>query len=175
MEITDKEFAVINEISNNNKPTQRHIAKKVNISLGLTNLIIKHLIKKGYIKIKEVPPRTLQYILTPKGFAEKAKKSCLFTLRTINSIKAIKENIEDIIAKEYKYGARNFIISGNRELILLLEIAIRDLKLTNVSYSCIEDKIGLDKPTCDLLTINSDKQEKRIDILEELSKKDLYY
>lgn len=170
MEINDKEFAVIREISNHHKPTQRHIAKKVGISLGLTNLIIKRLIKKGYIKIREVPPRTIQYMLTPKGFSEKAKKSYHFTLRTINSIKTIKENIQEIIIKQYNQGAREFTILGNGELATLAEIALRDLNLKDINYSCVENKSIENKPTCNLI-VNINEMNKKIDLLSELSKK----
>jgi len=168
--ITDKEFAVIREISNHHKPTQRHIAEKVGISLGLTNLIIKRLIKKGYIKIREVPPRTIMYMLTPKGLAEKTKKSYFFTLRTINSIKAIKENIQNIIIKGYEQGARDFIISGDGELAIITEIAFGDLNLKDVDYSRAENKSNVDIPWCNLsITING--KQKKIDILSELSKR----
>ena len=46
-EISEKEFAVIREISINRFPNQRTIATKTGFSLGLTNLIIKKLVKTG--------------------------------------------------------------------------------------------------------------------------------
>jgi DNA-binding MarR family transcriptional regulator len=173
MAVTDKEFAVIREISNNHRPTQRHIAKKVGISLGLTNLIIKRLIKKGYLKIKTVPPRTIEYMLTPKGFTEKAKKSYHFTLRTINLIKTIKENIQKIIEEEYKKGAREFTISGNGELTTIAQIAFETLELKDIKLSRTESNSSK-KPVCNIfVTLNG--LERKIDILSELSKRGVYY
>jgi len=169
--ITDKEFAVIREISNHQQPTQRHIAEKAGISLGLTNLIIKRLIKKGYIKIREVPPRTIMYMLTPKGLAEKTKKSYHFTLRTINSIRTIKENIQDLITREYAQGAREFTISGAGELAVLVEIVFRGLNLKNIRVNSekIRGDSCLNEPLCNLLiTVNGERR--KIDILSELSK-----
>lgn len=174
MEITEKEFVVIREISNHHKPTQRHIAKEVGISLGLTNLIIKRLIKKGYIKIQEVPPRTIIYMLTPKGFAEKTKKSYQYTLRTINFIKTSKEGIQDIIINEYKQGAREFTISGNAELATLIEIAFGDLNLKNIKYFRDKSKSNKDTFFSNLL-ITKSGNVKKIDILSKLSKRRVYY
>ena len=82
--VSEKEFAVINEISNNHLPDQRTIADRAGISLGMTNLIIKRLIGKGYIKAKQLDKRKIQYLITPKGFSEKANKSYNFALKTIN-------------------------------------------------------------------------------------------
>lgn len=174
MGITEKEFAVIHEISNHHKPTQRDVAKKVGISLGLTNLIIKRLIKKGYIKIKEVPPRTVQYMLTPKGFAEKTKKSYQFTLKTISLIKTVKESIQDIIIKEYNLGARDFVISGNGELPILIEIALRDLNLKGIDYFRAENKSDKEKSRCYFFT-TTNGQKRKVDVLSELSKRGVYY
>lgn len=174
MPVTDKEFAVIREVSNNHKPTQRHIAYKVGISLGLTNLIIKRLTRKGYIKIKEVPPRTIEYMLTPKGFAEKAKKSYHFTLRTIDIIKTLKQNIQEIILSEYKKGVREFTISGNGELTTITQIAFETLELKDIKLSRTEFNSNRNKPICNLLVILNG-QERKIDLLSELSKRSVYY
>jgi len=172
MEISEREFAVIREISNHKKPTQRHIAKQIGISLGLTNLIIKRLIKKGYIKIQEAPPRTIMYILTPKGLAEKTNKSYQFTLKTINLMKNIKERIQNIIKEEYEKGTRQFFVSGNGELSTLTEIALRDMNLEEVNFMRRSAQVNDDSQYCHLIA-SKDNSERQIDILTELAKRGL--
>jgi len=130
----EKEFAVIREISNNHQPSQRLVAKKVGISLGLTNLIIKRLVKKGYLKVSQLNARKIQYILTPQGFAEKTKKSYLYTLKTIATLRNLKQKIQEIILNEYKNGKRKFAIQGNNELATLVEISLRNLNLQGLEY-----------------------------------------
>ena len=49
IEVSEKEFAVIQEIHKNEMPDQRMIAHKTGISLGMTNMIIQRLIERGYI------------------------------------------------------------------------------------------------------------------------------
>lgn len=172
-EISEKEFAVIREISNNHKPNQRIIAKSVGISLGLTNLIIKRLIKKGYIKIKEVLPRTIQYMLTPKGFAEKTRKTYHFTLQTIKTLEAIKANIQEIVTDVYKKGARGFVILGNGELASLAEIAFKNLDLGGIELKT-QLVSNRRKNVCNLL-FNINGVQQRMDLLQEVSKKNIRY
>jgi DNA-binding MarR family transcriptional regulator len=53
--------------------TQRTLASRLGIALGLTNLYLKRLIRKGYVKCVTVSPNRLVYSLTPKGMARKAR------------------------------------------------------------------------------------------------------
>ena len=163
MEITEKELAVINEIANNHMPDQRSIATRTGISLGMTNIIIKKLIKMGYIKSKQLTTRKIQYLLTPKGFSEKAKKSYNFTIKTIDILKSMREKIQHLIITEHQKGAEEFILLGNGELVEIVELAFRNLKDINVKYSRYEsqDKV--------MLVINKNNEKKEIDIVAYLS------
>lgn len=53
--------------------TQRTLASRLGIALGLTNLYLRRLIRKGYVKCVTVSPNRLVYSLTPKGMARKAR------------------------------------------------------------------------------------------------------
>lgn len=53
--------------------TQRTLAARLGIALGLTNLYVKRLIHKGYVKCVTVSPNRLMYSLTPKGVTRKAR------------------------------------------------------------------------------------------------------
>lgn len=183
-EISEKEFAVIREISNNELPDQRTIATKTGFSLGLTNLIIKRLVKTGYIKLKQLNRRKIQYILTPKGFTEKAKKSYKYTLKTINLFRVIKEKIQELITNYYHQGVKNFIIVGNNELAELAELAFSALKFENVSYSRINNNsLRLDKKNDCVYLIASDgsftlvkkSSRNRVDLIDYLANSGIYF
>ena len=134
MQISEKEFTILKEISNNHQPNQRLIAERTGISLGLTNFIIKRLVKKGYVKASQLDARKVQYLLTPKGFSEKLKKSYNYTLKTINLVKSIKEKIQELIITEYNKGKKEFIIRGKSELADITEIAFRTIALEGIKY-----------------------------------------
>ena len=53
--------------------TQRTLASRLGMALGLTNLYLKRLIRKGYVKCVTVSPNRLVYSLTPRGVARKAR------------------------------------------------------------------------------------------------------
>jgi predicted transcriptional regulator len=53
--------------------SQREIAGRLGIALGLVNSYLKTLVAKGYVTVKTMPRNRFAYLLTPKGFAEKSR------------------------------------------------------------------------------------------------------
>ena len=69
---------LLDRIDRTDGMNQRRLAMELGIALGLTNTYIKRCVKKGLIKISEVPARRYRYYLTPKGFAEKTRLTAEF-------------------------------------------------------------------------------------------------
>jgi len=132
--IGERELKIIDEISRDKNLTQRKISEGVGLSLGMTNLILKRLASKGYIKVKGLDKRKVQYILTPEGFAEKAKRSYRYLLKTIHSLKEMKKKIQQLILIEYEKGETHFIISGDGELADIVELSLKGLNKSELEY-----------------------------------------
>ncbi|MBU4208797.1 MAG: winged helix-turn-helix transcriptional regulator, partial [Proteobacteria bacterium] len=64
---------LLEEIEENHVQSQRELAKKLDISLGLVNSFIKRLAHKGFFKITTIPKNRVKYILTPEGVVEKTR------------------------------------------------------------------------------------------------------
>lgn len=132
--IDERELGIIEEIRRDKNLTQRKISHKLGLSLGMTNLILKRLVNKGYVKIKGLDKRKVQYILTPKGFAEKTKKSYRYFLKTVHSFKEMKEKIQKLISMEYGKGKTHFIILGDGELADIVELSLKSLNKSDLTY-----------------------------------------
>ena len=70
----ERDLAILSAIDEGRSLSQRALADRLGVALGLTNLLLKRLAKKGYIKIVEFPTKPaarkrLQYLLTPQGIA----------------------------------------------------------------------------------------------------------
>lgn len=132
--ITEEEFRIIREIKTDKNLTQRKISQKTGISLGMVNLILKRLTKKGYIKVRRLNRRNLQYLLTPKGFTKITTRSYHYLLRTINSVRKIKAEVQHLVLQEYRKGKRQFIIFGDNELADIIELSLKNLDKNNLKY-----------------------------------------
>ena len=69
----DKEDAltleILEVIENQSHVTQRHLADRLGVALGLANSYLKRCIRKGLIKVQQAPANRYLYYITPKGFA----------------------------------------------------------------------------------------------------------
>jgi len=107
--------------------TQRDLSYKLDIALGLTNAYIKRLCKKGYIKVKNLSGKKIKYILTVKGFTEKAKLTYRYMHHSFEQIKEIKSAIEKNYQKMLQDNVRKILIWGDGELAELCFITLSRL------------------------------------------------
>lgn len=68
-----KAFQLLSEVSDEQPVSQRELATRLGIALGLVNSYIKNFVAKGYIRIKNYPQNRYAYLLTPQGIAEKGR------------------------------------------------------------------------------------------------------
>ena len=70
---TDRDLTILNAIADDDRLTQRHLAQELGVAVSLANLYLRRLALKGFIRITNVHPNRLRYMLTPKGIAEKTR------------------------------------------------------------------------------------------------------
>lgn len=124
--LNEREFELINIIGTEIANNQRDLSRQMKLSLGMTNLIIRRLVSKGYIRIRQLNKRKVEYILTPKGFAEKMRKSVHYTVKTIRSVGLLKERIKEILSQLYAQGHRHFWAVGSSDLAVLIEMVLKE-------------------------------------------------
>lgn len=70
---TYRSFLLLSEISGEQQLSQRELAKRLGIALGLVNSYLKNLVAKGYVRVANFPKNRYAYLLTPQGLAEKSR------------------------------------------------------------------------------------------------------
>ena len=66
-------LSVLTSIERDSSITQRKLANELGIALGLANAYLRRCVRKGLIKMSQVPLNRYAYYLTPQGFAEKSR------------------------------------------------------------------------------------------------------
>jgi DNA-binding MarR family transcriptional regulator len=70
---TYRSFLLMAEIAKEESLSQRELARRLGIALGLVNSYLKNLVAKGYVRVKNFPKNRYAYLLTPQGVAEKSR------------------------------------------------------------------------------------------------------
>lgn len=117
MEEVEKEGGIV---------TQRDLARRLNISLGLTNAFLKRIVRKGYFKITTVPGRTVRYILTPKGFAEKSRLTMEYIRYSLAHYQEIRRRMRLLVNKLRERDIRHVAMVGTGELAELFYLSLRE-------------------------------------------------
>jgi DNA-binding MarR family transcriptional regulator len=108
--------------------TQRTLASRLGIALGLTNLYVKRLIRKGYVKCVTVSPNRLVYSLTPKGMSRKARLTYEFMKYSLDfyrdARRHLRRSLAETVAREKRVA-----IYGTGDAAELVYLLIRDIGL----------------------------------------------
>lgn len=75
--------------------TQRSLARDLGIALGLTNLLIKRLVCKGWVRVVHVKSNRVRYLLTAAGIAEKGRMSRAYLESSIEFYKQARDRIQE--------------------------------------------------------------------------------
>ena len=131
---THRTFQLLTEIDKDNHISQRALSTKLGIALGLTNSIIKRCVMKGYIKISTIPKSRMKYLITPKGFAEKARLTYNYLQYTVSFYREAREKIRESFDTISGDGIRDVVFYGAGEVaeISFISLAETDLKLVAV-------------------------------------------
>lgn len=132
------EFAVIQEVARRPGQTQREISKSVGLSLGMTNLLLLRLARKGYIKMRQLDWKRTEYLLTLKGALEKTRKSYSYTLHTFRLFQHIMESVQKLVKAEYAKGARRAFVVAWPETQKVIRGAVAELALPDLALEHVE-------------------------------------
>ena len=110
------ELDTLIEIKNNPSTTQRSLSSKLNISLGLTNSILKNLITRGWLKVKKDTGRKLLYIVTPEGMANVSRLMYTRFQETLHYYHYTKDLLTAYLIKLYQKGEKTVNIYGTGQL-----------------------------------------------------------
>lgn len=137
--LDEREFELINIVGAQLANNQRDLSRHMDLSLGTINMFIRRLITKGYIRIEQLNQRKVKYILTPKGFSEKMRKSIKYTVKTLDSIRLIKKRLKKTVYDLHARGERNFFILGESDLAVLVETAFQEAKFHDCTVSRVKE------------------------------------
>ena len=124
---------LLEEINRDNTLSQRDLAKAMNISLGLVNLFIKRLVKKGYFKITTIPKNRAKYILTPNGLAEKTRLTYEFIQYSFEFYRKAKQRLQVLLKALVEQNVRRVVLYGANDLAEITFISLQEIPIDIVA------------------------------------------
>lgn len=96
--------------------SQRALSKKLSVSIGFVNALLKRIIRKGWVKAHAVPPRRWAYYVTPKGFREKSRLVQEYLEQSLAFFREARGEYVKLLARLRADGANSVLLIGCSEL-----------------------------------------------------------
>ena len=120
---------LLEAVGSREPPTQRELARDLNISLGLVNAFIKRLAKKGYFKITHIPKNRAQYLLTPKGALEKSRLTYRYIRYSVGFYREIREMLVTLFGRLEQEGVQRITLYGCGEVAELAHLFLQNTSI----------------------------------------------
>ena len=119
----------------------RHAAqpcrRTLGIALGLTNIYLKRLVRKGYIKCVNVQSNRISYLITPRGIAEKARLTYEFMDYSLHLYGEVRQHLRAVL-QECAAAGRRVAIFGRGEAAELAYLSLKEFGLEPVAIFDVE-------------------------------------
>ena len=140
MYTSDKEVIILEHIYYDDSLKQRDLADKAGISLGMTNIILKQLIEKGWLVTKRLNNRNINYMVSPAGIEEIFKRKYQYFKRTMDDVRLYKERIDCFISRAIMEGYKSIVLIGKSDLEFIIEFACKEAR---IEYKKVENENDL--------------------------------
>ena len=132
----------LEEIEQNPKVSQRELSHKFGIALGVTNACIKRMARRGLIILKGIPPRSIAYYITPRGFAEKANLALRAFSLNIHHYAEIKKQFAGKLLEMQDSGVKRVVFYGLSDEMEVAYITLQGLHMKLIGIADEEKNWG---------------------------------
>jgi DNA-binding MarR family transcriptional regulator len=127
-----RDLRLLEAVEEDSRVTQRGLATKLGIALGLTNLYLKRLVRKGYIKCVNVQSNRLSYLITPRGIAEKARLTYEFIDYSLHLYGEVRQHLRAML-HECAASGRRVAIYGRGEAAEIAYLSLKEFRLEPIA------------------------------------------
>ncbi len=129
------EHQILTAIGSGQPLSQRALATRVGIALGLANLLVRGLVRKGWVRITRARPNHIRYVLTVKGVAEQARLSHVYLQDAIGSYQTARTRIREGLAAAGGPSTR-IVFYGTGEIAEIAYVCLQETDLELVGVIC---------------------------------------
>jgi len=124
-----RSFLLLSELENGEQISQREIAGRLGIALGLVNSYLKNLAAKGFVTVKAMPRNRYAYLLTPKGFAEKSRLAFQHLSNFNKLYRVTRQDSLALFLRLREQGVKSVSFCGLDDLTEIVYLSLQESKL----------------------------------------------
>jgi DNA-binding MarR family transcriptional regulator len=132
-----RHLKLLEAVEHDSAVTQRNLSTQLGIALGLTNIYLKRLVRKGYIKCVNVQSNRIAYLITPRGIAEKVRLTYEFMDYSLHLYGEVRQHLRGVI-QHCAVEGRRVAIFGRGEAAELSYLSLKEFGLEPLAIFDVE-------------------------------------
>jgi DNA-binding MarR family transcriptional regulator len=124
-----RELQILEQIEANPDVTQANLADELGMAIGTVNFVVKRLVKKGYIRVKQLERRRLKYIITPAGIALRTKLALDSLNYSMRLYRETREQAKQLVSRVIRQGYLAVSIRGEGELADVVRLTCLEMNV----------------------------------------------
>ena len=130
--LNHRELQILTEIEADPEINQRQLSLRLGIALGLTNVLLRNLAQKGYVRATKASWRRWLYALTPEGFSHKMRLTAAYVNRVLHHYRRVRQTLKEEMEPLALHSESRLAICGTGELAELIYLGLRDLNIEEI-------------------------------------------
>ena len=131
------EFRILEQIEKDPETPQADLASRLGVAVGTVNWYVKRLVNKGHVKVTRLQRRSLKYLITPEGLAEKTRLTLEYVRVSMVMYRATRHQAQALLSQAKQAGHERIRIEGEGDLLDVCRL------------TCLEQSINVDPPGAD--------------------------
>lgn len=161
--MADRELRLLSEVHRRPQASQRELARRVGIALGMTNLLLHNLAEKGYVRITRAGWRRWLYALTPEGFVHKVQLTLSYVHRFLDHYQKVRQTLREELAVQSLNAESRVAILGTGEFAELVYLGLKELGIEELDVFAGNGLAGgefLGMPVRDFSALRPDRYDR---------------
>jgi len=134
-----RDLQLLSEVEDNPNITQRQMSQRIGIALGLTNVLLRNLIQRGYIRVSNATWKRRLYSLTPEGLSHKMHLTVGYIRRVMHHYRTVRETLNAELSVLGIHAESRIAIYGTGEFAELVYLTLRELGIEEIEVFNSDD------------------------------------
>jgi len=158
-----RDLRLMSEVYETPESNQRQISLRLGIALGLTNVLLKNLIQKGFVRVSNASWKRRLYHLTPEGLAHKLQLTTGYISRVLDHYQNVRQTLRQQMEGLNVNEESRIAVCGVNGFAELVYLGLKELGIGEIVFYS-EGKAAGDRflgvPVEDITTIKPDGYDK---------------
>lgn len=122
----ETELDILEQLERGSVTSQLTLSKRISVSVGFVNALLKRAIQKGFVKVSSAPRKRYAYYVTPQGFREKSRLVAEYLETSLQFFRKARAEYRTLFEDGLSSQSTRYIFAGSGELTEIALLAANE-------------------------------------------------